>query len=54
MNWEQTAQNRKDEMIETIKYYIAEGISKDKAIEIVKSQTTIGKNLWNEVVEAIG
>lgn len=53
MNWQQTAETRIEEMVNEIKFYINEGVNKEKAVQIVKEQTTLNNKYWQMVLQQL-
>lgn len=47
------AEARVLESIDTIRFYMSEGIDKDKAIEMARGECALGKGYWQKVLEAI-
>jgi hypothetical protein len=53
MNLQEWAENKVNELVNDIKFYINEGISKERAIEMVRKETAVGKVYWEKVVAQI-
>lgn len=53
MNTEQWATDRVNELVSQIKFYVANGIDKETAVQMVEKETSIGKKYWEMVLEQV-
>ena len=53
MNWTETAESRMAELIATGKGYLADGLSIDIVLSMLKNETTLSAKNWNKVIEGL-
>jgi len=50
-NWQEFGNTRVIELINDVKEYMSNGVKKETALKIVRSETMIGNKYWAMVVE---
>ncbi len=53
MDWKKVLNDRAKELVTEGKGYINEGLARETVLEMLKSETTIGKKYWIKVCESI-
>ena len=53
MNWEKQAEEIAQRCIHMINLYVADGMSKDKAVALVRKDSTLGSKYWQMVLDAV-
>lgn len=49
----QRAADRVEELVETVKFYMSEGIDKETALAMAREETTLSNLMWQEVVKRV-
>ena len=53
MDWEKCAKEAAENCIRMINLYVADGMPKDKAIALVRKDSTLGSKYWQMVLDAV-
>lgn len=54
MNWQQQTENRIVELAQEINDLVAGGVEKEQAIKMVKAETTVSAQSWQQVLQLVG
>ncbi len=50
IDWTQASANRVEQLVNDVKFYMSEGVSKEMALQMAKETTSISDVMWQEVI----